>query len=41
MGRLSWTFGLLSTGQAAPRPGDEKALRMCLRYLCVDAEVSE
>ena len=49
LGRLSWMcqtrldllvlVGLLSTGQASPKPGHEKALRMVLRYLITDMKV--
>ena len=33
--------GLLSTGQASPKPGHEKALRMVLRYLIIDMKVRQ
>ena len=33
--------GLLSTGQASPKPGHEKALRMVLRYLITDMKVGQ
>ena len=49
LGRVSWMcqtrldllvlVGLLSTGQASPKPGHEKALRMVLRYLITDMKV--
>ena len=51
LGRLSWMrqtrldllvlVGLLSTGQASPKPGHEKALRMVLRYLIADMKVGQ
>ena len=51
LGRLSWMcqtrldllalVGLLSTGQASPKPGHEKALRMVLRYLITDMKVGQ
>ena len=33
--------GLPSTGQASPKPGHEKALRMVLRYLITDMKVGQ
>ena len=41
VGRLLILVGLLSMGQASPKPGHEKALRMVLRYLITDMKVGQ